>query len=156
MKKCAIIYFSRTSTTKPKAKMLSKILGVPAIEIKASKPYSKADINWHDDRCRVRLEQDDPNVRPEIETVKPPRFDVLFLGYPTWFGIPPKLIDTFLEGHSWEGKTIVPFTTSGSVSAERGGMEIRRILPGVDVRDAKRTNDLDEAGLKEWVKSLNI
>lgn len=152
--KPAIVYFSRTNTTKKEAQLLSQILGVSAIEIQPQKAYTDADINWQDDNSRANREQNDPSARPAIKPVQLPDFDTLFLGYPTWWGIPPRLIDTFLESINLSGKTVIPFTTSGSTPAERGGKEVRQLLPGVTVKDAERVNNFSINDLKKWVANI--
>lgn len=156
MSKIAIAYFSRTNTTKREAELLGQILNVTPVAIQPVQPYSDDDINWHDDNCRANREQNDSKARPAIQPVQLPDFDVLFLGYPTWWGVPPRLIDTFLESRDWAGKTIVPFTTSGSTPADRGGRALKQLLPNVDIRDAERTNGYHQAQLQKWLDQLQL
>lgn len=154
--KNAIAYFSRTNNTKQEAVLLSDLLGVPATEIKAAVPYLDVDINWQNKDCRANQEQDDQSCRPAIEPVTLPDFDNLFLGYPTWWGIPPRLIETFLESQDLRDKTIIPFTTSGSSPAERGGNEIKALLPQATVLPATRVNNFSKEQLNAWLNKLDL
>lgn len=156
MTKYAIAYFSQTNTTKREADQLGKALGVDPVAITPKKPYSASDVNWTDDNSRVNREHNDPSIRPEINPVDLGDYDVLFLGYPTWWGVAPNLINTFIESQNFDGKTIVPFTTSSSSGAEEGGQALKQALPGIDVRDAKRTNGMSADQLAQWVKQLGL
>lgn len=154
--KYAIAYFLRTNTTQTEAERLGKVLGVTPVKIEPVKAYTDADINWHNDSSRANREQNDESARPEIKKVNLPDFNVLFLGYPTWWGVAPRLIDTFLESTDLKGKTLVPFATSGSTGPERGGARVKKLAKGADVKDAKRVNGYSEEQLKSWVDSLNL
>lgn len=154
--KPAIVYFSRTNNTKQEADLLSQILGVPAIALHPQQPYTDADIDWQNKQSRANKEQNDPAARPALEPVDLPEFDTLFLGYPTWWGIPPRLIDTFIDQHDLAGKVVVPFTTSGSTPAEHGGDELRDLLPQSKVIDAERVNNFSLNDLKKWIASINF
>ena len=49
-------------------------------------------------------------------------YDIIFLGYPNWWGDMPMAVYTFIEKHNWNGKTVVPFCThegSGLSGTER-------------------------------------
>lgn len=154
--KAAIAYFSQTGTTQTEAERLGQVLGVTPVKIEPVKAYSNADIDWHNDSSRANREQNDDSARPEIKKPNLPDFDVLFLGYPTWWGVAPRLIDTFLESTDLKGKTVVPFATSGSTGPERGGARVNKLAQGADVKDAKRVNGYSQAQLKAWVDSLNL
>jgi flavodoxin len=153
--KPAVVYFSRTNNTKHEAEMIGDILGVKAIALKPKKAYTDEDIDWQKDSCRANKEQNDPQARPAIETVNLPDFDTLFLGYPTWWGIPPRLINTFVEKYDLKGKTVIPFTTSGSTPAERGGLELKKLLPDSEVKDAERVNNFSLTDLKKWIAAIH-
>ncbi len=154
--KCAIAYFSRTNTTQTEAERLGKVLGVTPVKIEPVQPYTDADINWTDHNCRANREQNDESARPEIKKPDLPDFDVLFLGYPTWWGVEPRLIDTFLESTDLKGKTVVPFATSGGSGPERAGARVKKLAKGANVKAAKRVNGYSEVQLQDWVKGLML
>ena len=79
-------------------------------------PYTTADLNYGDDSSRTTREQNDPSARPAISGAveNMADYDVIFLGYPIWWGQAPKILYTFVESYDLSGKTIIPFCTSGS------------------------------------------
>lgn len=153
-KKVLVVYFSATGTTKGAANKIKKASGGKLYQIKPVDPYTAEDLNYDNDDCRANTEQQDKDARPQIRgNVKNiSKYDVIFLGYPIWWGKEPMIIRTFLESNSLKGKTIVPFCTSGG-SGISGSMEGIRVAAG----DAKvvKGKDLTDASYKyvqKWVK----
>jgi flavodoxin len=116
MKNFLIAYFSCTGTTRALAEQIAQASKAELYEIKPKIPYSSDDLNWRNSSSRTNTERNDPSSRPEISNnvENMEQYDVIFLGYPIWFGQAPKIIYTFLESYDFSGKTIVPFCTSGS------------------------------------------
>jgi len=116
MKNILVVYFSCTGNTRSLAEEITNITKADLFEIKPQVPYSSDDLNWRNNTSRANLEIKDPSSRPAItETVENiKQYDIIFLGYPIWYGQAPKIIYTFLESYDFSGKTIVPFCTSGS------------------------------------------
>lgn len=114
-RKVLIAYFSATNNTEGVANHLKAILDADLYEIVPETPYTSADLNYNTD-CRANREQNDASARPAIagSVSNMEQYDVIFLGYPIWWGQAPKIIYTFLESYDLGGKTIVPFCTSGS------------------------------------------
>ena len=116
MKNILVAYFSCTGNTRSLAEQIANMTKADLFEIKPQITYSSDDLNWRNNSSRVSLEKNDPASRPAIigtvENIK--KYDVIFLGYPIWWGQAPKIICTFLESYDFSGKTIVPFCTSGS------------------------------------------
>ena len=51
-------------------------------------------------------------ARPAIKgDIKVEDYDIIFIGYPNWWGDMPMPVYTFIEKHSWQGKTVIPFCT---------------------------------------------
>ncbi|MBQ8979462.1 MAG: flavodoxin, partial [Oscillospiraceae bacterium] len=88
-----------------------------------AEPYSDADLDWNDRNSRTTIEMNDPNVRPEIanDTVDLEGYTTVYIGYPIWWGDAPRIMSTFVESHDLEGKTVIPFCTSGGSSIGRSG-----------------------------------
>ena len=114
-----VAYFSATGNTAGIAAQLQTILGADLYEIVPEIPYTQEDLAYNNDDCRANQEQNDPDARPAIasEPVDMTAYDIVFLGYPIWWGQAPKIISTFLEQYDLSGKTIIPFCTSGSSSS---------------------------------------
>lgn len=113
--KVLVAYFSATNTTKGIAEKIAASTGGTLYSITPVQPYTSADLNYSDKNSRSTKEQNNPTARPEIsgEVENFDEYDIVFLGYPIWWAEAPKIIYTFLESYDFEGKTIVPFCTSG-------------------------------------------
>ena len=85
-------------------------------QITAETPYTAGDLNYSDASSRATREQNDPSARPGVSgsVGNMAAYDVIFLGYPIWWGQAPKIMYTFVESYDLSGKTIIPFCTSGS------------------------------------------
>ncbi|MBQ7566854.1 MAG: S-layer homology domain-containing protein [Oscillospiraceae bacterium] len=115
-KKILVAYFSCTGTTERIAGYIADELQADVRQILPQTPYTSDDLNYGDSSSRATREQNDPAARPALrdaaESVAD--YDVIFLGYPIWWGQAPKILYTFVESCDLAGKTIVPFCTSGS------------------------------------------
>ena len=81
-KKVLVVYFSATGTTKSAAKKIQKATGGKLYQIKAAKPYTKADLNYDNDDCRANKEQKNDSIRPKVKgkVKKIRKYDVIFVG----------------------------------------------------------------------------
>jgi len=111
-----VAYFSCTGTTEVMAGYIAEALGADLYEIEPEEPYTDADLDYNNDDSRTSAEQNDDTSRPAISrgVEKMEEYDIVFLGYPIWWGQAPRIISTFLESYDFSGKTLVPFCTSGS------------------------------------------
>ena len=111
-----VAYFSATGNTEGVAEHLQAILDADLYEIVPAEPYSDDDLNYNVSDCRANQEQNDPAARPAVDSnvENMDGYDVIFLGYPIWWGEAPRIISTFLESCDFDGKAIVPFCTSAS------------------------------------------
>ena len=117
------------------------------------------DLDYSNQDSRTSIEQNDPASRPEIAgTVdQMGEYDIIFLGYPIWWGQAPKIIYTFLESYSFSGKTIVPFCTSGS-SEIGSSVENLHDLVSEDVTwfsGTRLDSTMSKEALAEWVDTLD-
>lgn len=154
-----VAYFSATGTTEGVAQRIAAESGGRLYAITPTQPYSSADLSYTDDGCRANREQNDPDARPaingKIENIG--EYDVLFLGYPIWWGGLPKVIYTFLESYALDGKIIVPFCTSGGSDIDKSVGEIRALAPNADVKDGRRFSGREsDTDLSEWIKGLDM
>lgn len=119
-----VVYFSRTGNTEKIAEYLIELMSADSYVIEAAVPYTDDDIAYTNSSCRANQEQNDKTARPEIaepiESID--SYDVIYLGYPIWWGEEPRIIDTFLESYDFSEKIVVPFCTSassGNAASER-------------------------------------
>ncbi len=153
-KKVLVVYFSATGTTKSAAKKVKTATGGTLYEIKAAQPYTSADLNYDNEDCRANTEQQDGSVRPKIKgkvkNIK--KYDVIFIGYPIWWGKEPMIIRTFLESYDLEGKKIVPFCTSGGSGISGSMKGVKAAAKGEKVVSGKDLTDLFSDSVAKWAK----
>ena len=139
--KMLVLYYSQTGNTKAVAEEIANKLGADIEEITMVDPYDP-DFQATIDRCKKDQEQ---GILPEIQPVKADiaNYDVIFLGFPVWFGTYAPPVTTFLNGADLSGKKIVPFCTFGSGGLESSAKDLvaaepgAEILPGYGVRAAR-------------------
>lgn len=114
--KILVAYFSATNTTEGVAEVIADSLSADLYEIVPEQPYTDDDLNYHDDNSRTTIEMNDSTARPAISgsVEDMEQYDIVFVGYPIWWGEAPRILNTFMESYDFSGKTIVPFCTSGS------------------------------------------
>ena len=148
--KTLVIYYSQTSNTETVAQEIAFRLGLDAdIEkIVAVEPYD-GDFQATIERCMKEREQ---GITPDILpiTADLAKYDVIFLGYPIWFGTYAPPVKTFLSQVDLSGKKVVPFCTFGSGGLESSIKDLAEaqpnaeILPGYGVRAARMDAVNDE------------
>ena len=158
-RKILVACFSATGTTKGVASTIARTLGGDLYEIAPAQPYTAADLDWHDKASRSSLEMADAGARPGIAGALPDmaRYDTVFIGYPIWWGIAPRIVQTFVEGCDLKGRTVIPFCTSGgspfAQSAERlaAAAPSARWLPGRRLAAGTEATDI-----LAWAKELGL
>ena len=154
-KKVAIIYFSATGTTEKVARFLRDWAGGDLIEIVPKDEYTSEDLNYNNSNSRSTKEQNDSSARPEIKnTINTDNYDVIFLGYPIWWGDAPRIILTFLDSHNLDGKTVIPFCTSGGSGISSSVSYFRSHYKNVNFQDGAVLNN-GESAIKNWVNGLD-
>lgn len=157
-KKILVAVFSASGVTKRIGEEIARISGGDLYEIVPRQPYTADDLNWMDKKSRSSLEMKDPAARPEIDGAVPDMaaYDAVVIGYPIWWGVAPRIIETFLESCDFSGKTILPFCTSGGSGVGKSDTELHKNVSG-DVKWEKgvKLNRPDEAEIRKWLgKSL--
>ena len=160
MKKSLVAYFSATGTTENVARKLAAAANADLFEIRPTRPYTAADLDWTNKNSRSTVEMNNPDSRPEIaeKTDKMDEYDVVFVGFPIWWYVAPSIIYTFLESYDFSGKTIVPFATSGGSGMGKTEEAMKRVVKGDNVKIAKGKvlNRVSESVLKSWIKEPGL
>lgn len=153
-----IAYFSWSGNTKQLADMIQKEVGGDMFEIKPKTPYTD-NIN---ELSGIALQEQRENARPElsnhIDDIS--KYDIIFIGYPSWWSDAPMPVYTFLEEYDFKGKTIIPFSTYGESGFGRSIDSIKSIVTDSTILDglAVQEHELDKAPSKvtEWLKRINL
>ena len=153
----AVVFFSGTGNTKEVANLIAKEADADIFEIIPEDIYTSDDLNYNDDNCRANREMNDDSARPAIsnDLSVASEYDVIYLGYPIWWGTAPRIIQTFIESYDLSGATIYTFCTSGGSGIENSISELQKLYTDVNIIDGKRLNDATESDIKEWIESLN-
>ena len=158
-KKILIAYFSATNNTENIANHLNEILDADLYEIVPEMPYTSDDLNYNDRSSRSSQEMNDADARPAISSGvdNMEQYDVIFLGYPIWWGEAPRIISTFLESYDLSGKTIAPFCTSASSPLGSSARNLQGLAGNATWLDGQRFSGGDSASdVQSWVDSLNL
>lgn len=157
-KKILVAYFSWGGNTKAVAEEIHKQVGGDIVEIVPATPYSET---YSVTVAKAKAEQA-ANARPAISTkiADFDKYDVVFLGYPNWWGSFPMPVATFVETYKLDGKTVAPFFTHGGGGEQRCLSDLQKLAP-----NAKFTQDLVLSGssakssqgqIKSWLDSLKL
>ena len=153
MSKILIVYYSLFQNTKNFALEIAKQTDGDIRELIPEKNYS---FNYNTAAKEVRSEIA-RGFCPKLLSGNEPidDYEIIFIGTPNWFKTMAPPVRSFLRNHNFEGKTVVPFSTSGG-----GGLgEIQndmtkecskaKILQGIDVSGEIVTEDIEK-----WLKRI--
>ena len=152
-KKVLVVYFSATGTTSQVGKQIAKIADADIYEITPLTPYSDADLDWTNKQSRSSLEMSDSTARPKIKAVAVDvsQYDYVFLGYPIWWDLAPRAVNTFIETTNLAGKTVIPFATSGGSSIGNSVAVLKQLYPNIKWQTGKLLNRVSEKEIETWV-----
>ncbi len=155
--KILVAYFSATGHTETAAGYIAELTGGTEYEIEPEVPYTQADLNYGSSSSRTSSEDKDPSARPAISgsVADMESYDVVFLGYPIWFGSAPKIIYTFLESYDFSGKTIIPFCTSASSGIGSSASNLHSLASGATWLSGTRfASNASKSDVETWLNGL--
>lgn len=150
-----VAYFSATGTTARAARRLAEAVGADLFEIVPEQPYTAADLDWRDKNSRSSHEMADEKCRPAIagDALDVSGYDTVFVGFPIWWYVEPRIVDTFLEAHDLSGKKVIPFATSGSSGLGKAPQRMASLAPGATVLEGRMLNgDPSADELRAWAR----
>lgn len=155
-KKTLVAYFSATGTTGEAAAMIAKATGGELYQIVPESEYSAEDLDWRDKTSRCCIENDNPGSRPPFLKTKKDLsgYDVVFLGYPNWWNMAPRIINSFIEAYGLKGVKVIPFMTSGGSTIDNSVRILKRDYPDVNWQEGRSMNGMDQAATDKWIKGL--
>lgn len=153
-----VAYFSWSGNTEQMAQMIQEETGADLFEIEPAAPYT----DDYDTLLDVAQQEQADNARPEVasQVENWDSYDVVFIGYPDWWSDAPMLIYSFLESYDWEGKTLIPFCTSGGSGFGRSLEKLSDSAPGAEILEGLHVSgsSVGSAGdeVADWISSLDI
>lgn len=156
-KKVLVAVFSASGVTKRVGEKIAEISGGDFFEIVPEEKYTSADLNYMNSKSRSSLEMKDPSARPKVAGVVADMdaYDTVIIGFPIWWGVAPRIIETFLESYDFSGKTILPFCTSGGSGVGSSDTALHKNARG-DVKWGKgvKINRPNEAEIEKWLDTV--
>lgn len=143
-----VAFFSATGTTEKVAKDIASVSGGTLWQIEPMEAYTAADLDWRNSHSRSSVEMADPAERPTIKMCTDIRpYDTIYLGFPIWWGICPRIIQSWIDNNDLTGKRIIPFATSGSSTIDEAVAFLRKTYPQYDWADGLLLNSYTKEGL---------
>ncbi len=157
-KKILVAYFSHSGNTREIANQIHKGAGGDIYEIQSVKPYPD-DYDATVKRARQELDSGDrPALKMKVANIE--SYDLVFIGYPCWWGTIPAPVRTFLSEDDLSGKTIAPFCTHEGSGLGRSVAEISKLCPRSTLLDAVaiRGSDVRTAHKKvfDWLRKIKV
>lgn len=159
--KALVVYFSAQNHTEAVAQTIADHLGADLFELTPAVPYTEDDLNWRDDGSRVNAEHEDESKRDiALVSATPDNwedYDVVFVGYPIWWGIAAWPVDHFVTDNDFTGKTVIPFCTSTSSGLGESGELLAQLAGTGDWQEGQRfSSGADADDVTEWLDELAL
>lgn len=154
MSKVLVAYFSTSGVTKIVAEKIASTIKGDLFEIEPKEKYTDEDLNWHNKQSRSSVEMADKSSRPEIKenNLDISSYDTILIGFPIWWGVAPTVVNTFIESKNFEGKTLIPFCTSGGSGMRYAENDLKKTYPNYNWKDGKRLTGMEnDEDLKNWI-----
>jgi flavodoxin len=170
-KNILIVYLSRTNNTKAIAEMIQADVGGTLVALELEKPYPE---NYQQTVQQVMKENESdylPPLKTKIDSIE--KYDIVFIGFPTWDMKMPPPMKSFLHQYDLSGKTVIPFNTNAGYGVGSGFETIKALCPGSKViegfeikggieRDGiylaikKERAKEAEAEVKQWLQKIGV
>ena len=151
--KTLLVYFSYSGNTQEAAEYIGQLTGLEPVEIEMVNPY-RGNIY---EVSQIDLNQ---GIRPELTTKidNMDQYDLILLGYPTWWATMPMPVFSFLESYDFTGKTIVSFSSHGGTMFGDSVSDLCKTVPGAYVGLAYEFNysGWDEGEITDWLELNGI
>ena len=152
-----VAVFSASGVTKRVGEEIARIAGADFYEIVPKEIYTSADLDWMNKKSRSSVEMNDSSARPEIagDALNMASYDTVIVGFPIWWGVAPRIIDTFLENYDFSGKKVIPFCTSGGSGVGRSDTALHKdVSDDVKWAKGKQINRPNEAEIRHWLDEV--
>ena len=170
-KNILIVYLSRTNNTKAIAEIIQRTVGGTLVALELEKPYPE---NYQATVQQVVRENETgwlPPLKTKIDSIE--KYDMVFIGFPTWDMQMPPPVKSFLHQYNLRGKTVIPFNTNAGYGVGSGFRTVKELCPdskimeGFEIKGGvERDGQLlvikeekareAEAQVKKWLKKLKL
>ena len=156
MAKTLVAFFSASGVTERMAKQIAEAAGADIARIDPAQPYTAADLDWRNSSSRNVHEKNDPNARPELAAAPGDLsgYDTILLGFPIWWYVAPRIIETWVEAADLAGKKVVTWATSGGSGMGKSTSELSRLDESATWVNGEVLHGAADA--RRWVASLGL
>lgn len=130
-KKYLVLYYSQAGSTQKVAEEFQKALGadIECVELAGEYPT-----DYNETIAKVSAEREE-GVTPEVKPIQSNlnEYDVIFLGYPIWFGTIATPMQSMLKNVDLKGKSVVNFCTFGSGGLIASTNDLKEAVPGINI-----------------------
>jgi flavodoxin len=126
-KKVLIVYLSRTKNTKAVAAIIHKNIGGSLVELELENPYPE---DYKTIVSQVAKENETgflPPLKTKIDSIE--KYDIVFVGFPTWGMQLPPPMKSFLKQYNLSGKAIIPFNTNAGYGIGSSFQTVKELCP---------------------------
>jgi len=149
--KILIVYLSRTNNTKAIAEIIQRNVGGTLVALELEKPYPE---NYQATVHQVVKENETgylPPLKTKIDSIE--KYDVVFVGFPTWDMKMPPPMKSFLHQYNLTGKTVIPFNTNAGYGVGSGFQTVAELCPNSKVLEGfEMTGGIERDGIKLAIK----
>lgn len=166
-----IVYLSRTKNTKTVAEIIHKTVGGKLVALELKNPYP---VDYKITVEQVQKENETgflPPLKTKIDDIE--KYDVIFIGFPTWGMQLPPPMKSFLKEYNLEGKIVIPFNTHAGYGVGSSFETLKKlandskVLKGFSVEGGKEREGIlfvmegekeieVQAKIQQWLKQLNL
>jgi flavodoxin len=170
-KKILVVYLSRTNNTKAIAEIIQRNVGGTLVALELEKPYPE---NYQQTVQQVVKENESnflPPLKTKIDSIE--KYDIVFLGFPTWDMQMPPPMKSFLHQYNLSGKTVIPFNTNAGYGVGSGFQTVKelcpnsKILKGFEIKGGVERDGVyfvikgekakeAEMEVKQWLRKIKI
>jgi len=170
-RKVLIVYLSRTNNTKAIAEIIHEHVGGTLVALELKNPYPEDYRAIVDQVVKENESGFLPPLKTKIDSIQ--KYDIVFVGFPTWGMQLPPPMKSFLNQYDLSGKTIVPFNTNGGYGIGSTFDTVKKLCPkstvlegfstkgGVErdgiyfVMEGEREKQAEQE-IKKWLKKLQL
>ena len=159
--KILVAYFSASGNTKSAADAIAGTLDADLFELVPETPYTSADLNWTEPGSRVNAEHNDPAMQ-DVKLAKNTvdnwaDYDVVFIGYPIWWGNAAWPVNDFVKNNDFTGKTVIPFCTSTSSGLGQSGALLAEMANGGSWQEGHRfPEQAPQSDIAAWAEGTAL
>lgn len=151
--KYAVIYYSRSGVTKRIAEMIERKFDADMYFVEPEKSYG-GYLSAVARAGAEKLSKKPVEVKTKLADFS--QYDVVFIGFPVWYGTVPGFLAQYLKKCDLKGKRIIPFATAGANGKESSLKTVKELFPYSNVTDYFYTSMSDKHNPKEWLDSLSL